>query len=136
MTRAQTEQLIERYFACFNAGDRDGMIACLSPDVRHDVNEGASRLGHEKFRAFMQHMDRCYRENLSGITVMSNPEGSRAAAEFVVNGAYIATDEGLPPARGQTYVLPGGSFFEVSGGRITRLTTYYNLKKWIALVSA
>ena len=33
-------------------------------------------------------------------------------------------------------VLPGGSFFEVAGGRITRLTTYYNLKKWIALVSA
>ena len=136
MSRAETEQLIERYFACFNAGDREGMIACLSPDVRHDVNEGDSRIGHEKFRAFMQHMDRCYRESLTGITVMSNPEGTRAAAEFVVNGEYIATDEGLPPARGQAYVLPGGSFFEVSGGRITRLTTYYNLKKWIALVSA
>ena len=136
MVRAETEKLIERYFACFNAGDREGMIACLSPDVRHDVNEGASRVGHEKFRAFMQHMDRCYRENLTGVTVMSNPDGSRASAEFVVNGAYIATDEGLPEAKGQTYVLPGGTFFDVSGGLITRLTTYYNLRKWIALVSA
>ena len=136
MSRSETEALVTRYFACFNAGDREGMIACLAPDVRHDVNEGDSRIGHEKFRAFMQHMDRCYRESLTGITVMSNPEGSRAAAEFVVNGEYIATDDGLPPARGQAYVLPGGSFFEVSGGRITRLTTYYNLKKWIALVSA
>ena len=136
MSRSETEQLIERYFACFNAGDREGMIACLAPDVCHDVNEGDSRIGHEKFRAFMLHMDRCYRETLTGITVMSNPDGSRASAEFVVNGAYIATDDGLPPARGQAYVLPGGSFFEVSAGRITRLTTYYNLKKWIALVSA
>ena len=136
MSRSETEALVTRYFACFNAGDREGMIACLAPDVRHDVNEGLSRFGHEKFRAFMQHMDRCYRETLTGITVMSNPDGSRAAAEFTVNGAYIATDEGLPEAKGQAYALPGGSFFEVSGGRITRLTTYYNLRKWIALVSA
>ena len=136
MTRADTEQLLERYFACFNAGDREGMIACLSPDVRHDVNEGASRVGHEKFRAFMQHMDRCYRETLTGITVMSNADGSRAAAEFIVNGTYIATVEGLPEAKGQSYVLPGGTFFDVAGGKITRLTTYYNLKTWIALVSA
>ena len=135
MSRTETEALIARYFACFNAGDREGMIACLSEDVRHDVNEGSSRIGHAKFRAFMQHMDRCYRETLTAITVMSNPDGTRAAAEFVVNGEYIATDEGLPEAKGQRYELPGGSFFEVSGGRITRLTTYYNLKKWIALVS-
>lgn len=136
MSRRETEHLIERYFACFNAGDREGMIACLSPDVRHDVNEGGQRIGHEKFRAFMQHMDRCYRETLTGITVMSNAEGSRGAAEFIVNGTYIATDTGLPEARGQSYVLPGGTFFEVAGGRIVRLTTYYNLKAWIALVSA
>lgn len=136
MSRTETEQLVERYFACFNAGDREGMISCLSPDVRHDVNEGNSRIGHDRFRAFMQHMDRCYRETLTGITVMSNGDGSRAAAEFVVNGEYIATDEGLPEARGQRYVLPGGTFLEVESGQITRITTYYNLKTWIALVSA
>jgi steroid delta-isomerase-like uncharacterized protein len=136
MSRTETERLVERYFACFNAGDREGMIACLSPDVRHDVNEGEQRIGHDRFRAFMQHMDRCYRETLTGLTVMSNADGSRAAAEFLVNGEYIATDAGLPEARGQRYVLPGGTFFEVGDGRITRLTTYYNLRKWIALVSA
>ena len=68
--------------------------------------------------------------------VMSNGDGSRAAAEFVVNGEYIATDEGLPEARGQRYVLPGGTFLEVKASRITRITTYYNLRTWIALVSA
>jgi steroid delta-isomerase-like uncharacterized protein len=67
---------------------------------------------------------------------MSNGDGSRAAAEFVVNGEYIATDEGLPEARGQRYVLPGGTFLEAKAGWITRITTYYNLKTWIALVSA
>jgi hypothetical protein len=45
-----------------------------------------------------------------------HPDGTRAAAEFVVNGTYLATDEGLPEARGQTYVLPAGGFFGYGTG--------------------
>jgi len=52
----------------------------------------------------------------------------------VVHGKYIATGEGLPPAKGQTYVLPAGTFFEIDDGLITRVTTYYNLKDWTAQV--
>ena len=59
----------------------------------------------------------------------------RAAAEFVVNGVYLQTDDGLPEARGQTYVLPAGTFFTLRDGRIQRVTTYYNLADWIAQVS-
>ena len=66
---------------------------------------------------------------------MTNESGLRAAAEFVVHGAYLATDEGLPEANGQTYVLPAGSFFEIDDGLISRVTLYYNLKDWIAQVS-
>lgn len=134
MSRETSEKLVHAYFDAFNRGDRDGMIHLLDPQIRHDVNEGDSRIGTEKFRAFMQHMDRCYRERLSGIVVMSNSDGSRTAASFTVHGEYIATDAGLPEARGQTYELPAGSFFEVRDGRIAAITTYYNLRKWIALV--
>jgi hypothetical protein len=31
-------------------------------------------------------------------------------------------------------VLPAGSFFEISDGRISRVTTYYNLRNWIRQV--
>jgi steroid delta-isomerase-like uncharacterized protein len=135
MARAETEALIRRYYDAFNARDRDGMVACLAEDFVHDVNEGGRRKGKALFREFMVHMDRCYREELRDIAVLSNPDGSRAAAEFVVHGKYIATDEGLPPARGQTYVLPAGAFFAVKGGLIARVTTYYNLKDWMAQVA-
>jgi ketosteroid isomerase-like protein len=37
--------LVARYYAAFNAGDVDGMLACLSDDVAHHVNEGAVRKG-------------------------------------------------------------------------------------------
>ena len=65
---------------------------------------------------------------------MQNAEGSRAAAEFVVHGEYLADDAGLPPANGQTYVLPAGAFFEIKHGKVARISNYYNLNDWVAQV--
>jgi steroid delta-isomerase-like uncharacterized protein len=67
---------------------------------------------------------------------MSNDDGTRGAAEFTVNGQYLATDEGLPEANGQTYVLPAGAFFEIRDGKVARITNTYNLNDWIAQVGA
>lgn len=131
-----TRSLIETYYKAFNAGDADGMIACLTDDVAHHVNEGGIRVGKDQFRAFCDHMAATYREELTDMVIMVSDDGTRAAAEFVVNGQYLADDEGLPPARGQRYRLPAGAFFAVEGGRIARVTTYYNLSDWIAQVSA
>src|SRR5690606_41248572 len=75
-----------------------------------------------------------YRERLTDIVIMQNAEGTRAAAEFVVHGEYLADDEGLPPANGQTYVLPAGAFFEIKDGKAARLCNYYNLNDWVAQV--
>jgi steroid delta-isomerase-like uncharacterized protein len=81
-------------------------------------------------------MDRCYRERLEDLVVMASDDGRRAAAEFTVQGEYLAADAGLPPARGQRYVLPAGAFLALDAdGRISRVTTYYNLADWIAQVS-
>ncbi len=66
---------------------------------------------------------------------MAEPTGRRAAAEFVVEGEYLATDEGLPEARGQRYRLPAGAFFDISDGRIARVTMHYNLPDWLAQVA-
>lgn len=131
-----TEDVITAYFAAFNAGDIDGMLALLDPDVEHHVNEGGIRRGRTAFAEFCAHMNRCYRERLTDIVVFASADGGRGAAEFTVNGTYLHTDAGLPEAKGQTYVLPGGSFFTLKGGRICRVTTYYNLKDWLRQVSA
>lgn len=127
--------VLAAYFKAFNAGDIDGMLACLTDDVAHHVNEGQVRVGHEKFRAFCEHMDRCYSENLTDIVLFSAENGTRAAAEFTVNGTYKVTDEGLPEAKGQTYKLPAASMMSVRDGKICRVTTYYNLADWVRQVS-
>lgn len=134
MSAEATRALIDRYYAAFNAGDSAAMLDCLSEDVAHDINQGGRQSGKPAFRAFLAHMDRCYRERLSDIVVMVSQDGTRAAAEFVVHGAYLASDDGLPPATGQTYVLPAGAFFELRDGAIARVSVYYNLADWIAQV--
>ena len=126
--------LIRAYYAAFNAGDRDAMLALLTDDVAHDLNQGARETGREAFAAFMRRMDTSYRERLDDIVVMTSSDGTRAAAEYVVHGEYLADDAGLPPARGQRYVLPGGAFFAIRDGRIARVSNYYNLEDWIAQV--
>ena len=127
--------VISRYFEAFNAGDVPTMLDCLTEDVAHYVNEGDVRRGKALFSDFCAHMARCYSEELADLVVFSTPDKTRAAAEYTVNGTYLCTDDGLPEARGQTYKLPAGSFFDVVDGRIARVTTYYNLTDWVAQVS-
>lgn len=132
MTRAT----IEAYYAAFNAGDAAGMLACVTDDIEHRVNEGAVRLGREKFAEFCAHMGVSYRETLKDMVIFVNEDATRGAAEFVVHGEYLQTDPGLPEARGQRYILPAGAFFDLKDGKIARVTTFYNLNDWVAQVSA
>jgi steroid delta-isomerase-like uncharacterized protein len=127
--------VLRRYFDAFNAGNIDGMLAELTDDVAHHVNEGQVREGKDTFAAFCAHMQRCYEEKLTEIVLFSAEGGTRAAAEFMVNGTYLETDAGLPEARGQTYRLPGASMMTLRDGKIARVTTYYNLADWLRQVS-
>lgn len=134
MAAAETIALIARYYEAFNRGDSEGMIACVGDDIVHDVNQGSRREGKDAFRAFNANMSRCYQEKLEGIVIMANADGTRASAEFNVVGKYLVAEEGLPPAKGQPYRLPGGTFFAVRDGLIRRVTTYYNLTDWLTQV--
>jgi steroid delta-isomerase-like uncharacterized protein len=123
--------LVQGYYDAFNAGDTEAMLRTLADDVVHDINQGGREVGKLAFEAFLQRMNRCYRERLADITIMMSEDCRRAAVEFTVHGTYLATDEGLPPARNQTYVVQGGAFLELESGRIKRVTNYYNLQEWL-----
>ncbi|MBP1851788.1 ketosteroid isomerase-related protein [Rhizobium halophytocola] len=126
--------IIRAYYDAFNAGDMEAFLDLLTDDVAHDVNQGERQIGKQAFATFMGHMNRCYRENLTDMVIMASEDGTRGAAEFTVNGEYLATDEGLPEADGQTYSLSAGAFFDIRDGKVARITNYYNLPDWIAQV--
>lgn len=130
-----SKSVIEAYFRAFNAGDTDAMLDLAHEDLAHHVNEGKIRTGKARFAEFNAHMTDCYRENLTDLVILTDDSGTRLAAEYIVNGTYLKTDPGLPPAAGQIYRLPAGSFFTLTDGKIARITTYYNLADWLAQVS-
>jgi steroid delta-isomerase-like uncharacterized protein len=131
----ETIKLVENYYAAFNGGDMDAFLSLLTDDVIHDINQGKREVGKEAFTQFMACMNFNYKEQLVDMVIMSTPDGSRAAAEFVVLGEYLKTDEGLPAANGQKYRLPAGAFFEIRYNKVARITNYYNLPDWVAQVS-
>ena len=130
-----TRELIQRYYEAFNAQDMETFLSLLTDDVVHDINQGGRETGKQAFAAFMERMNRNYKEQLVDLVIMTDPEGGRAAAEITVLGTYLATDEGLPEAQGQTYRLPAGAFFEIRDGKVARISNYYNLQDWIRQVN-
>ena len=135
MSQAQSEQLIQCYYRAFNEGDMTTFLGLLTEDVVHDINQGGRETGKAAFAAFMERMNRHYKEQLVDMVIMVNAAGDRAAAEFVVLGEYQSTDPGLPEAAGQRYRLPAGAFFEIKDNKVARISNYYNLNDWIAQVS-
>lgn len=136
---AAAESLVRAYYDAFNRHDAEAFLALLAPDVAHGVSQGGFERGRDAFRAFVAHMDRCYLERIEDLVVMTEPTGTRAAAEFTVHGRYIRTDPGVPdgtaPARNQPYVLPAGAFFTLEGGQVARITNHYNLGDWVRQVN-
>ncbi len=126
--------LLTRYYAAFHARDAPAMLDLLTEDVVHDTNQGDRETGRAAFGDFLARMNRCYAEELVEMVLWADETGTRAAAEFVVLGVYQNTDEGLPPAQGQSYRLPAGAFFTLREGRIARVTMYYNLADWLRQV--
>lgn len=132
--RKDTVALIKRYYELFNAGDVEGFLGLLTEDVVHDISQGGRETGKAAFRKFLDHMNRCYQERVRDLVVMVDETGRRAAAEFQLDGTYVATDGDLPPARGQRYVLTVGAFFEIRDGKVARISNTYNFKDWLRQV--
>lgn len=133
---SSTLQLINDYYDAFNRQDMPHFLGLLTDNVVHDINQGGRETGKEAFDVFMRRMNEHYREQIEELTVLSNEAGSLAAAEFTVAGEYLKTDDGLPPADGQTYRLRACAFFSIEDGRISRVSNCYNLPDWIAQVTA
>ncbi len=127
-------ELIARYYDAFNRTDWDGMLALLADNVAHDLNQGPREVGRAAFAEFLKRMNVSYNERLTDIRILAASDGKHAAAEYVVIGQYLTTDVGLPAASGQQYRLPGGAFFDIENGKISRVSNYYNLQEWLRQV--
>ncbi|WOK35568.1 nuclear transport factor 2 family protein [Sphingomonas sp. C3-2] len=128
--------IIESYYDAFNHGDAERILSLIDEGLLHEPCQAMPRQGIGAYREFLDKRLRCYKERAIDPLVLYSPGITHAAAEFILEGKYVKTDEPFPPARGQHYRLRAGAFFEIGGNRITRLTMHYNLADWIDQVSA
>ena len=61
--------------------------------------------------------------------------GHRTSTEAMMRVRYVATEPGLPKARGQVCDVPFACFGEVRGGRYTRIRMIFSFVEWINIVS-
>ena len=133
--QARALATVRAYYEALNRHDPDGAVALLTEDVVHELNQGPREVGKAAFREFLQRMEYCYDERLHDIFILCSPDGTRAAAEYMVEGEYTADDIGMPPSRGQKYRMPGAAFFALRDGRIQRVSDHYNLQEWFSQVA-
>lgn len=129
-------EVVLAYYDALNRNDRDAVLALLGDDVVHELNQGPREVGKAAFAAFLERIEGCYRERLSDLVVLASPDGRRAAAEYMVDGEYVADDIGMPPARGQRFRMPGAAFFVLREGLVRRVSDHYNLQEWFSQVAA
>lgn len=128
-------QIVRQYYQYFNQQNWAGMLALVDEEIQHYPNQGELRAGKALFAEFMNTMDEHYSEQVVDLVLFQGEIANRVAAEFFIDGIYKKAQDGLPPAHGQSYHLRVGAFLDVQDGKIKRITNYYNLEEWIALVS-
>jgi hypothetical protein len=72
-------------------------------------------------------MDECYEEALIVFVLFGEPNNRSVTSEFVVSGSIKKSTKTHQSAQEHIYFLATGAFLEIKNGKITRLTTYYNI---------
>ncbi len=129
--QAKAKSLIQQYYDSFNKQDLNTFLGLLDNQIVHEVNQGEKQIGLQAFTRFMDEMNEFYQETVKNLIIMANEEGTRASAEFTIEGVYKKTQATLPAAHNQRYALRCGAFFEIQNNKITRVTNYYNLQEWL-----
>ncbi len=127
--------LLKNYYGHFNAKQWDSMLSLVDEDLVHEISQGDAQVGKQNFKSFLSLMDKHYDENLDQMTFFTSDSVGHLSAEFICNGIYKVTAEGLPEAKRQTYSIRVGAFFEIKNNKIIRISNHYNMKNWVAQVS-
>ncbi len=121
-----TDHIVSRYIACYNARDIDGMLACVTDDV---VFENISNTGPSMRLTGKAAMEEVARVSGNAFSYRKQTlvnfvdGGGKAAAEIAFEGK-AAVDLPTGAAAGETVRIKGASFFEIQGGLLSRIADY------------
>lgn len=127
--RANSHALIGRFFEAYNAQDRDALMELASEEIVLDCHPQRREWGREALGALLEKCQGTFREHVFDIEIMTNVDGTRAAAEYTVLGVPIAADGAEVEETPQSYRFSGGLFFEIKDARIERISPLRNVPR-------
>lgn len=126
----RTLDLLNDYFRAYNAKDVEALLGLVRADLRHDIDCRQRELGKQAFRRFLLTKTALFDEHVYDLELFINADGTRAAAEYKVLGFFLSGDHASRlPAGGRTYRVAAGTFFDVHGGLISRISSYGNRRE-------
>ena len=91
----RASELVLDYYAALNRNDIDGVLALLSEDVVHEINQGPREVGHAAFAAF-----HALRPGLKPHIVVCAPGGYRHPRHKVIDLGLVSHSRQQPNGHG------------------------------------
>ncbi|SJZ94014.1 nuclear transport factor 2 family protein [Consotaella salsifontis] len=136
MGQEASARLIRAFIDAFNQSDWSAMARLVDEEVVFDTGEGERLIGREAFHTFFVTRSRYFRERMADAEIFTGQNDTRGAAEVTLRGEYLETVSGLPEARGQSYALSAGLFFDIDAGCFSRVSLAYDRPALAALLSS
>jgi steroid delta-isomerase-like uncharacterized protein len=134
--RINFETIVRNYYLAISREDKTHVLSLVSADLCHVFNFAPEERGIAQFEKFLDIKFEHYKESFEHLRIYSDPNGSRGAVEFQLNGFYQRSYPGLPAAKGQRYSIPVGAFIELEGGFISKIVTLFNFEDWLKQILA
>ncbi len=111
MSQDETRSLVSRFIEALNAADAKAAAALAIEDIAHDFPGSAREIGATSLRDRIARLTAGSGFRVADAEIMTNSTGSRAAVEFTWRDNAGAS-------------ALAGMFFEIDGGRISRVTLH------------
>ena len=130
----ESEKMMNDYVAAWNAHDMERVLSfCTDDVVFEEVPMEKVWRGKKEAKDFAKDTFTNFPD--FKIEVKSGfSAGDQGAGEWVMSGTFAHSSNPAMPATGKKFSIPGVGINEYSGGKISRVTNYWNLASFLQQV--
>ena len=128
------EKMMNDYLAAWNAHDVEKILSFFTDDCVYDCTPiGKTSRGKKELKDFINSTFTDFPdhklETKSGFNT-----GDRSAGEWVMSGTFAHSSMPGVTATGKKFSIPGATITEIRGGKISRVTNYWNMAAFMQQV--
>jgi steroid delta-isomerase-like uncharacterized protein len=128
------EKMMNDYLSAWNAHDVERILSFFTDDCVYNCTPmGKVSQGKNELKDFLSNMFTEFPD--AKIEMKSSfGTGDKGAGEWILSGTFAHSSNPAMPATGKSFSVPGVGINEYSGGKISRVTNYWNLASFLQQV--